>query len=454
MNTPYKAPDSTERSLRLFRGVVVCIGAALVAYFLYATTMIDASKYPFKLGLDLAGGSRLVYQADTAAVSPEDIPELMSILREVIERRINVFGVAEPLVQVERSSIVAEEVQERLVVELPGVTSVDDAVKEIGRTPLLEFKLVTEESTTDDAATPTVTYTDTGLTGRYVAQAVLEFGQGNIGTRANEPVVSIAFNDEGAALFETITRENVGRELAIILDGTVVSAPVINEAITGGRAIISGNFTAETAKDLVQNLNFGALPLPIELVSTQTIGSSLGAAALEAGIRAGVMGFIALIIFMMVWYRLTGCIASIALVVYVLVMLALFKLVPVVMTAAGIAGFILSIGLAVDANILIAERIKEELRDGKSIDEAIDAGFARAWSAIRDSNITSIIMGVVLFWLGTALIKGFAFVFVLGVLVSMFSAIFVSRTLLRALPLSAQSKVSRFLMDSGWSRHL
>lgn len=453
---------STEQFIRIFRAIGMIGIAVLLGYFTYTTTVHTDSKYPFKLGLDLAGGSHLVYEADVSGLDQKEVPALMEVLREVVERRINVFGVSEPIIQVERSSVVADKQSERLVVELPGVTDIDEAVKQIGQTPLLEFKLVDEtkenesttpiDGTTDANASEPTAYIDTGLTGRYLKGAELVFGNGNVGGLSNEPIVSITFNDDGSKLFEKITRDNTGKQLAIFLDGKLMSAPRINEPIGGGRAIISGNFTPDEARTLVRNLNFGALPVPITLVSTQTIGSSLGESALHAGVYAGIVGFIILIAFMLVWYRLPGLVASLALIMYVIIMLSLFKLVPVVLTAAGIAGFILSVGLAVDANILIAERIKEELRADKNVQDAIKEGFARAWLAIRDTNITHIIVGVILFWLGTALIKGFAFVFVMGVFVSMFSAITISRTLLIALPVSEKSRVGKFLMGSGLSK--
>ncbi|HEX4799427.1 MAG TPA: protein translocase subunit SecD [Candidatus Paceibacterota bacterium] len=475
-NTSSSSSQGTERFIRIFRACAVLVCAGLLGYFVYASTIKSDSSYPFKLGLDLAGGSHLVYEADVSGLSPDEVPELMSTLREVIERRINVFGVSEPIVQVERSSIVAEHPVQRLVVELPGVTDVNQAIREIGKTPLLEFKLLDTQKAEEqaklrgeiEAAVAAAQadgkeidpaafgigseYIDTGLTGRYLKNAELIFGQSSSGGLSNDPTVSIVFNDEGAKLFEEITRDHVGEQLAIFLDGEMVSAPRINEAIGGGRAVISGNFTPEEARELVRNLNFGALPVPITLASTQTIGSSLGTDALHAGVYAGVIGFVILVVFMIAWYRLPGVIASLALVIYVIIMLALFKLIPVVLTAAGIAGFILSIGLAVDANILIAERMKEELRAGKHIDEAIKEGFARAWLAIRDSNVAHIIVGAILFWFGTALIKGFALVFVIGVFASMLSAITISRTLLIALPMRAEKGVGKFLMGSGWSR--
>jgi protein-export membrane protein SecD len=460
----------SEGTIRTFRAIVVVLIGIVIGYFVYATTLDQESKYPFKFGLDLAGGSQLTYVADVSSIDSAEVPELMGVLREVIERRVNAFGVSEPNVQVERGSAVAEgAAQQRLIVELPGVTDIDEAIKQIGQTPLLEFKLVDQEalaaqqSAQDAAGTGTVVsnvrvngevvepYIDTGLTGRYLERAELVFNQGQ-GGLSNEPIVSIRFNDEGGDLFENITRENTGELLAIFLDGELVSSPRINEPIAGGQAIISGNFTLEEARELVRNLNFGALPVPITLDTTQTIGSTLGDEALNAGVRAGVIGFVLLSLFMIAWYRLPGVIAVLALIMYVIMMLALFKVIPVVLTAAGIAGLILSIGLAVDANVLIAERIKEEIRDGKSTEEAIRAGFDRAWLAIRDSNIAHIIAGVILFWFGTALIKGFALVFSIGVIVSMVSAISISRTLLIVLPVDARSKFGRFFMSSGLSK--
>lgn len=474
-DTPVKN-EKTEVFIRIFRAIAVLLVATGIGFFVYSNTANEDSRFPFKFGLDLAGGSQLTYVADVSKIKPEEVPALMDVLRVVIEKRINVFGVSEPNVQVEKSSRVATEIQHRLIVELPGVTDINVAIEEIGKTPLLEFKLVDEKAMAAQQAIANLSsstassgvgignvkidgesvkedpFIDTGLTGRYLSSAALEFSGGNGGQLSNEPIVSIVFNEEGAKLFEKITAEHTGESLAIFLDGQIISSPRINEAIAGGKAIISGGFTPDEARELAQNLSFGALPVPIELQSTQTIGGALGEKALGAGVYAGVLGFVLLSIFMILWYRLPGIIAVVALFIYLVLMLALFQLIPVVITAAGIAGLILSVGLAVDANVLIAERIKEEIIAGKGVHEAIAEGFSRAWLAIRDSNIAHIIAAVVLFWFGTSLIKGFALVFGLGVIVSMLSAITISRTLLIALPIKTNTKIGRFLMSSGFHK--
>jgi protein-export membrane protein SecD len=407
--------------------------------------------------LDLAGGAHLVYEADISEVDASQVPELMEVLRDVIERRINVFGVSEPVVYVESSSFVATQKQERLVVELPGVTDVAAAVEEIGRTPLLEFKLVdaaalsaleaqeafladisasgtASVSVNQESSTVGEAYVDTGLTGRYLKSAQLQFASGQGGQLANEPIVAITFNDEGADLFAEITKTNVGKQLAIFLDGELLSAPRINETIVGGTAVISGSFTAESAKALAENLNFGALPLPIELSSTQTIDATLGAGVVSQSLTAGVAGFVLISLFMILWYRVSGLVASVALLFYITASLTIFLLVPVTLTAAGLAGLVLSLGMAVDANVLIFERMKEEYRAGRTSREAATEGFRRAWTAIWDSNITGLISAAILFWFGTSLIKGFALVLGIGIIISMLSAITFTRTLLIALP--------------------
>lgn len=451
---------------RIFAVILIVI-FALLGYAFYLSQSNPNSwfaKFPFVLGLDLNGGTELVYRADVSNVDQSEVADSMQALREVIERRVNIFGVSEPIIQIEEASALAGRVDHRLIVELPGVTEIDKAIALIGQTPVLEFMLVSEntENTIDlkpKTQKATVsgdgvvelkpqlegpTFVPTALTGRFLQRAAVEFND-----RTSQPIVSLEFNSEGADLFAKITRENVGRMLAIFLDGKMISSPVINEEIPGGKAQISGDFTPQEAKDLVRNLNYGALPVPIELVGTQVVGAYLGGAALRAGIEAGIWGFLLVVLFLILWYRLPGVVASVALVIYVLVSLAIFKLIPVTLTAAGIAGFILSIGMAVDANILIFERMKEELARGRQLNDAMHEGFHRAWLSIRDSNISSIITAVVLYWIGTSAVKGFAFTLGIGVLISMFTAITVSRTFLYAIGLKAESGLSRFLFGSG-----
>lgn len=452
-----KNTSQTELAVRMFRAFVIVAISAALGYLVFVNATTVESEKPFKLGLDLAGGSHLVYEADVSAVDALEVPELMGVLRTVIEKRVNLLGTEENVVYVEESSFVAETPSQRLVVELPGVTDVAQAVQEIGNTPLLEFKLLDEAvlaSQQDLVANLTpneageidseelmaaiesagVAYVDTGLTGRYLESAMLEFTGGQGGQLAGEPVVSIRFTPEGSTLFAEITRENVGERLAIFLDGEIISSPRINEAIIGGTAIVSGGFTATEARELAQNLSFGALPMPITLVSTQTIGAALGADVLDQGMVAGAVGFVLVAFFLIAYYRMPGVAAVIALVSYVVLMLAIFQYLPVTLTAAGLAGFVLSLGIAVDANVLVFERLKEELKAEVNSHEAIKNAFARAWSAIRDGNFTSILAAVILFWFGTAMVKGFALVFGLGVVVSMFSALVITRVLLLALP--------------------
>ena len=424
-----------------------------IGYFTYdkksETSQLDISRFPYRLGLDLSGGTHLVFQADTATLATGEIGDSMSALAQVVERRVNLFGVSEPLVQVEEGGTVGN-TQHRLIVELPGVTDVKQAVELIGQTPTLDFRLVrpsAENMTEEERAVATINdvFIPTGLTGRYLKHATLQFDP-----TTYAPVVGIEFNDEGGALFAKITKENTGKILGIFLDGSPISTPVIRQEITSKEAVITGDFTLEEAKTLVRNLNYGALPVPISLVSTQTVGATLGEGALNASQRAGVVAFISVALFLILWYRVPGIVAIVALAIYIALNLALFKLIPVTLTSAGIAGFILSLGMAVDANILIFERMKEELRRGLALPEAIKEGFRRAWLSIRDSNLSSIITAIILYYFAsTPVIKGFALVFGLGVIVSMFTAITASRTLLSAVGAGGESRIARFFFSSG-----
>lgn len=628
--------------------LILTIGGGLVAFGNYYNQAIENYKIPlpkvkevpFQLGLDLLGGSQLVYDADVSGISLADQGQAVEGARDVIEKRVNVFGVSEPLVQVNRGVDGAY----RIIVELAGIKDIREAIKKIGETPLLEFKeqrteapALTEEQkkeidifnkdaqkraesvlgkllsngdfaalakefsedktskdnggdlgwvaakdnadlataaekvgvgktskdltkttagfellkvdgkqikeveashillcyqgsegcqsglTKDEAyakikelkakATPknfadlakaesndagskaaggslgffgkgamvepfekavfeqkvgTISYVveskfgyhiiyktaenfeykishifiktksavdflgpdsewkNTELTGKNLKRATVQFNP-----QDNTPEVSLEFDDQGAKLFEEITGRNIGKPVAIYLDGYPISIPNVNEAISGGQAVITGNFTIVEARDLTKRLNAGALPLPITLVNQQTIGASLGQESVSNSLKAGIVGLILVALFMIIYYRFLGVLSIIALAVYGLLSLAIFKLWPVTMTLSGIAGFILSIGMAVDANILIFERLKEELRAGKSLSMAIQEGFARAWPSIRDSNFTTILVSLVLIEFSSSVIKGFAVTLLLGVLISMFSAITVTRTLLR-----------------------
>jgi len=443
-----------HRILSLF----LILSAVLIGFFIYKTELptegSTPSKYAFKLGLDLNGGTELAYKADISSVVSGDVGGAMASLRDVIERRVNIFGVSEPVVRTENPGLINTE--HRLLVELPGVTDIDEAVALIGKTPQLEFRLVnpaTEGLSEEELATKTIDelFVSTGLDGRFLDRADLQFTTSQTGI-SGEPIVAITFDEEGRDLFASITKNNINKILAIFLDGSIISNPVVRDEIKDGKAVISGGFTIDEAKSLVRDLNYGALPLPIELVSTQTVGASLGENAKTAGVDAGIIGFAFISLFLLLWYRLPGFIAVVAMSIYVVISLAVFKLIPVTLTAAGIAGFILSIGMAVDANVLIFERMKEERKKGKSLADSMKEGFSRAWLSIRDSNISSMITAVVLFWLGTSAVKGFAFTFGLGVMISMFTAITISRTFLLAVSGNSESKVKRFLFGSGFGR--
>lgn len=398
-------------------------------------------EIPFKLGLDLQGGTHLIYQADLKGIDSADRKNALDGLRDIIERRVNLFGVSEPVIQIEEQS-------QRLIVELAGVKDIKEAINMIGQTPFLEFKEQKSQEIVDKIIAKQKeiqgkTYEEiqtipdwqlafedpfasTQLTGRYLDKAELAFEP-----TTNKPIVTIQFDEEGSNLFEQLTTNNVGKPLAIYIDNAIISSPTVQEAISGGRAQISGTFTIDEAKQLVSNLNSGALPVPISLVSQETIGPSLGQDSLNKSLKAGMIGFILVIIFMIVFYRLPGILASLTLITYIALNLSLFKLIPVTLTLAGIAGFILSIGMAVDANILIFSRIREELRQGKGFLISLEDGFKKAWPSVRDGNFTIILVALILFSLGTSFVKGFALTLIIGNLLGIFSAIFITNNLLR-----------------------
>jgi protein-export membrane protein SecD len=506
----------------------------------------SAPQIPWKLGLDLLGGTHLVYEADMSNIGASERTDALAGVRDVIERRINAFGVSEPLVQTDMSGS-----HYRIIAELAGIKDVNQAIKMIGETPTLDFreedpnavapvqvqaeetlemkafnetalkeandvlskalvkgadfsalakqysddpgskdnggdlgyfgkgmmvkefedavwKLKVGQTTTSlvktqygyhiikktgdkmvegeeqvsashiliatqspevqaNADASTVGWKMTELTGKQLKHSQVVFDP-----QTGEPTVQLTWNSEGDKLFGEITEKNIGKPLGIFLDGQLISAPTVQNKITGGTAIISGSFTIDEAKTLARRLNAGALPVPISLVTQQTVDATLGAASLEKSLAAGLIGFLAVVIFMVLVYRLPGLLASFALAVYTALTLGAFKLLGVTMTLAGIAGFILSIGMAVDANVLIFERVKEELRHGRTIGDALSEGFKRAWNSIRDSNFSSLITCAILIWIGTSTVRGFAITLAIGILLSMFTAIIVTRNFLRA----------------------
>jgi protein-export membrane protein SecD len=425
----------SKRKLYLTFLLIIILAASAVYLDIPAGSKIDLralkinynQPFKLKLGLDLQGGTHLVYEGDL-----KDIPALaqgdaMNSVRDVIERRVNGFGVSEPVVQVSGSN--------RLIVDLPGVKDINQAIDLIGQTPFLEFR---EENPNPQNATPDANgqvnlsadqaFVVTGLTGKQLKRSTLTFDQ-----RTGEPQVSLQFDAEGTKLFADITTRDVGKRVAIFLDGQVLSAPTVNNAITNGEAIITGQFTVQQARDLVTRLNSGALPVPIKLIQQENVGASLGLQSVEKSVAAGLIGFAIVALFMMIYYRLPGVLAIVALSIYTCLALAIFKLFGVTLTLAGIAGFILSVGMAVDANILIFERMKEELRKGKALQQAVEDGFNRAWLSVRDSNFSSLITTAILAYFGSSIIRGFAITLALGIIVSMFTAITVTRTFLRLL---------------------
>ncbi len=380
---------------------------AIVAIVIVSTILIIVK--PTKLGLDLVGGSRLVLEAQTTPSIPKITPEVMGNLQFAIENRVNKLGVAETVVQ--------QVGEKKLLIEIPDVTDLEEAKSFLGETAELEFKREVQDANG-------IHWESTGLSGKDLSRASLSTDQ------VGQWVVSLEFNAEGSKKFADLTKELVGQKMAIFFDGELQSDPVIREVIYGGKAQISGGesgFEQAEAQRMVNLLNAGALPVPAVIVEENTVGPTLGADSIAKSKKAGIIGLSAVMIFMIAFYHVPGLIADIALIIYSLILFALFKTIPVTLTLAGIAGFILSIGMAVDANILIFERTKEELRAGRNLFTAINSGFDRAFTSIFDSNMTTIITCTILYLLGTSVVKGFALTLALGVIVSMFSAITVTK---------------------------
>jgi len=398
-----------------------------------------------RLGLDLSGGTRLVYQADLSQIGNESAASAMQGVIAIITKRVDAYGVSEATIQKLGSN--------QIVVQLPGIRDVDAAISLIGTTAQLEFKEMEYDNSgnpvLDNSGNP-IWIPATAVNGSgQVVPLTGQYLKNNAGVvfapNTNAPEVAFEFNSEGATLFSQITGRLIGKPLGIFLDNQLISSPTVKAQI-GASGVIE-NIPLDEANTLVIELNAGALPVPLGHFDGNTFVSgpaeqnsvdpTLGADSIHKSLIAGMIGLILVIAFMVIYYRLPGAVASVALIIYGILMLALFKLIPVTLTLPSIAGFILSIGMAVDANVLIFERLKEELRSGRNLGVAVDTGFNRAWPAIRDSNITTIIACIILYWVGTSLVEprmqGFALTLGIGVALSMFSAIIITRTFMRLL---------------------
>lgn len=377
----------------------VVIGAIIGIF----CALIGGLAGSIRQGLDLQGGTHIVMQAEETEQNPVTQDAMTQVIA-IMQQRINEMGLTEPLIQQEGAN--------RIIIELPGERDPQKAIETIGKTAVLEFK--DEEGVTC-------------LTGEDLLDAREQIEQGN------NPVVALEFTDEGGQKFADLTAANIGRHIAIFLDGELLTNPVVNDAITGGRAVITGQRTLDEAKDLAILLRSGALPVKMTVMEVRTVGPTLGQDSKDKSVTAFTIGLTLVVLFMLTMYRMAGFVADVALLVYVLILLGILYGLSATLTLPSIAGIILSIGMAVDANILIFERFKEEILSGKVLRLAIQAGFKRAFTTIFDANMTVIITSAILFFLGSGTVKGFAFTLGLGVAVSMFTAITVSRTLLMLL---------------------
>lgn len=403
-----------RNSLIISIAIILLAGLALLIIWplLFQVKIGNWDREKFHLGLDLQGGAQIVYEADLAKIESGEADNAISGVIDVIRNRVDALGVAEPVIQ---STKIGD--KRGIIVELPGIKDVNEAIDLIGKTALLDFRTQDEKGE----------FVETDLTGADLTKAAVQFDQ------QGNPEISLTFNSEGAKKFAKITKDNIGKPVAIYLDNQPISIPTVQSEIRDGKAVISGQFTIAEAKKLAIQLNAGALPVPISIAEQKNVGATLGTDSIEKSLLAGLIGVVLVALFMLIHYRLPGAIAVLALSVYILFVLAIIKLIPITLTLAGIAGIILSIGMAVDANILIFERLKEELREGKTLGAAIESGFDRAWSSIRDSNITTLLIAIILFWFGSGIVRGFALTLSLGIVVSMFTAIIVTRSFLRTL---------------------
>ena len=401
------------------------------------------TKIKASLGLDLVGGTELTYQADLSQ-SKDKVKDIDN-LKSVFEKRINQLGVSEPTITTNGG--------DRVVIDLPGIKDIDQAITKIGQTYELVFMTENTDTTgatgqqLSDYYDPTYTYPGywlpTDLTGRNLVKADATFQGGTSGAVQSAPIVSISFDNSGKDKFAKLTKDNLNKRIAIVLDNQIVSAPTVQSEITDGQAVITGSKDIKDAQDLAKRLNEGMLPVPTKLIGQQNVGATLGKDSLKNSIVAGLVGLLLVAIFMVAYYGFPGLIAILALSIYATIALAVYKIIPVTLTLAGIAGFVLSIGMAIDANVLIFERLKEELKSGKQLNLAILDGFGRSWNSIRDSNFSSIITCLILYFVtGSGPVRGFALTLMIGLVISMFTAITVTRTVLL---LISSSPLKRFI---------
>lgn len=393
-------------------------------------------EFSFKKGLDIQGGMQVVLQADMSGIESFDRQQALQSAREIILRRVDLYGIAEPVVQTAQSGE-----DYRLIVELPGVDDPAEALALVGQTAQLEFQLIkqpevdpeTSDSTISAEVFQGVAIEPVGITGAQLKRSSVQFDQ-----TTGEPLILIEFNNEGREKFADVTEANVGEILGIFMDGGLLMAPQISTPILDGQATITGQFTLEEAKQLSIQLNAGALPVPISVLEQRTVGATLGTQAIQQSLVAGLIGLGLVMLFMILYYGIKGLLASVALIIYAIFTIAIYKTLGITVTIPGIAGLLLSIGMAVDANILIFERMKEELRLGKPFDRAMDLGFGRAWDSIRDANLATIMTALVLvnplslpFLNTSGAVRGFGITLLIGVGLSLFTGVFVSRALLK-----------------------
>lgn len=420
----------TDKALLFLIAIVLAL-ALMTLFWSPFNKAIDREE--IKLGLDLKGGTQLVYQADITQLPPGvDSGEAISNVISVLERRIDAYGVSEPVIR--------KVGKDRILVQLPGISNIEEARKLIGETALIKFKEQAPDDTgaiTWKPATGKITVKNEAgeevevekeLTSQYFKDVNLDL----TGT-TNQPLVAFQWNDEGAKLFEQITGRLVGKPLGIFLGEDLVSSPTVKSVIKES-GIIEGMSLGE-ARRLIKLLNAGRIDVPLRTIEEHDVSATLGSDFVDKGRKAGIVGTLVIVLFMILYYRMPGAMAGLALLIYAVMVLATFKAIGVTLTIAGIAGFILSIGMAVDANVLIFERMREEMRKGRSVMASVEVGFSRAWPAIRDSNFTTLITCGVLYWMGSTLsvpaVQGFGLTLAIGVILSMFSALVITRTILR-----------------------